>query len=464
LWALIVLLALGLAYFAFLGSYNRYYSDDWCYFADVKELGLSQSLAGYTSNVVYSSSRFSLTLFSALIFPLGITGLKLMTMFGLIFFSLGVQHVFSQFADLFSIKIDKKIVIAGSFLIAFFSIYIAPIRYQSFYWLTGFLPYTLPLIIAIWIAAIILKAGNTEKPALYTRPLLGALAFFGAGFSEAGAAFLLTIIIFLLATVFLFRNEHKWATRMLIPSLWALAFATLSVTILLLSPASWERVSRYGEMAGAFEFIQLTLKYSWDFVRLSLADLPLPHLVVAASAVLLSLLHVEDKHTSSSILVKAILLIALLAFALIAASYAPSALIEKNPPHPRTRVIARSTMLMAIVLMAWLGTQLAARHKYFAKIRFNITIVLAALTLIYIGRALYLSVELQPIYSSRARIWDERNEILLSSAELGLEYIEVQAIDGAPIGGLRDFKLATTHWINVCAARFYGVGEISGLP
>ena len=81
LWALILLLALGLIYFAYLGSLNRNYADDWCYNADFKELGFSQTIAGYTSNTEYASNRFSLTLFAGLFFPLGILGLKMISLF-----------------------------------------------------------------------------------------------------------------------------------------------------------------------------------------------------------------------------------------------------------------------------------------------------------------------------------------------------------------------------------------------
>jgi apolipoprotein N-acyltransferase len=186
-------------------------------------------------------------------------------------------------------------------------------------------------------------------------------------------------------------------------------------------------------------------------------------LALAATAGLLGLLSpAKSKGNRKTLL--AIGLIILVAFALIAATYAPSALIEKNPPHPRTRVIARTTMLFAMIIISWLAASLIFARKAYSAIKVPTTILLAILCSLYIGRSLILAFELQPVYQQRAAIWDQRDETLRLAALSGEERVEVQAIDGQPIGGLRDFRLAATHWVNVCAARVYRVEEISGLP
>lgn len=462
LWVLLALLLLGLAYFSYLGIYNRSYADDWCYNADFKELGLSQTLTGYSSNTTYAASRFSLTLFAGLFYPFGIPALQILTLLVIVFLSWGLCRLVRLLAKFVQLNSSATHLLAFASLVAFFAIYIAPLRYQSFYWLTGTLPYTFPLITAIWVAVLLGENAISKGRSPYLLPLLGMLAFFGAGFSESGAAFLVAALTLLIAAAFRYRHNAEWARRLKLPIVWTLAWALLAVLILLLSPSSWERAGRYGELAGLFEFIGLTLSFSWDFVRFSLFDLPLPHLALAAAATFLALIRPADIGARRTWI--AIGLIALATFVLICASYAPSALIEQNPPHPRTRIIARSTMLFGLALISWLATNEVASHPRLVGLRRPTGLLIGLLSLIYIARALFLVFDLQPVYAQRAEIWDRRDAILLEAAEEGREYVEVQAIDGAPIGGLRDFRDAPGHWINVCAARVYGVGEISGTP
>ena len=462
LWVLLALLLSGLAYFSYLGIYNRSYADDWCYNADFKELALSQTLAGYSSNTTYAASRFSLTLFAGLFYPLGVPGLQALTVLVLSLFLWGLYRLARLLSEAAKLKSPISLLLAFSALAAFFAIYIAPLRYQSFYWLTGTLPYTFPLIATIWVAVLLGEHAISKGRPPYLLPLLGALAFFGAGFSEAGVAFLVTALVLLLVGAYHYRHKTEWARRLKFPTVWALAWALLAALILILSPSSWERAGRYGELAGLFEFVGLTLSFSWDFVRFSLLDLPLPHLALAAAATFLALIRPADIGARRTWI--AIGLIALVTFVLISASYAPSALIEKNPPHPRTRVIARSTMLFGLALISWLATNGVARHPRLADLRRPATFLIGVLSLIYIARALFLVFDLQPVYAQRAEIWDQRHKVLLLAAEDNQGYVEVPAIDGAPIGGLRDFRDAPGHWINVCSARVYGVGAISGIP
>ena len=63
----LVLFLAGVGLFAYLGYYNRYWADDWCYNADFKNLGFLETVAGYAYNVTYTPSRYSVTIFAGLI-------------------------------------------------------------------------------------------------------------------------------------------------------------------------------------------------------------------------------------------------------------------------------------------------------------------------------------------------------------------------------------------------------------
>ena len=81
----LVLFLIGLGLFSYLGIYNRYWADDWCYNADFRELGFIGTLKGYTYITTYASNRYSLTFFSGVLYFLGILGVQIMTPLNILF-------------------------------------------------------------------------------------------------------------------------------------------------------------------------------------------------------------------------------------------------------------------------------------------------------------------------------------------------------------------------------------------
>ncbi len=116
--ALVVGLALflaGLGLFAYLGYYNRYWADDWCYNADFKNLGFLETLGGYAYNVTYTPSRYSVTIFAGLIQAFGTLGMQLMTPLTIIFWVAGLAYLFYNFADMAGHRLSKWLVVLVCF-------------------------------------------------------------------------------------------------------------------------------------------------------------------------------------------------------------------------------------------------------------------------------------------------------------------------------------------------------------
>jgi hypothetical protein len=159
-----------------------------------------------------------------------------------------------------------------------------------------------------------------------------------------------------------------------------------------------------------------------------------------------------------------VLIILAITFILIAASFAPSAYIERTPPHPRTRIIPRFILTLAITLISGMLGALA-NHLDRSKIFHKIAVLLFMLTAIYSIRSLFIVGQNIPVYSARANDWDARAEVINTAISNGADVIYVNAIDGLPVGGIRDFDVKGQgkpgYWINRCAARFYGVTEIN---
>src|SRR3972149_4834263 len=83
----------GLALLAYLGFYNRYWADDWCYSADARTLGTIPATLQYfdPESTGDSTNRYSLTFFSALIEnTLGMFGNQLVATLTISFWLIGL--------------------------------------------------------------------------------------------------------------------------------------------------------------------------------------------------------------------------------------------------------------------------------------------------------------------------------------------------------------------------------------
>ena len=90
---LLIFLA-GVGLFAYLGYYNRYWADDWCYNADFKNMGFIETVRGYSYNTTYTPSRYSVTIFAGLIQAFETLGMQLMSPLTIIFWVTGLIFLF----------------------------------------------------------------------------------------------------------------------------------------------------------------------------------------------------------------------------------------------------------------------------------------------------------------------------------------------------------------------------------
>jgi hypothetical protein len=245
----------------------------------------------------------------------------------------------------------------------------------------------------------------------------------------------------------------------------ALLFVLGAMALLILSPTSAHRLGLYGQTAGLLELPVLILKFSLDFIKFSFLDLPLPHAAMIATAALLGyILHTSENQTwNARQLLFITLIVMVITFLLIAASYAPSAYIERVPPHPRTRIIPRFALTIAILLISWLiGAYIRGIDR--ARRLYVLAVFLFAISALYSVRSIWITGQKISLYAERAQMWDQRAAHIQEQIDVGLKNITVNAIDGAPVGGIRDFETKGQgkpgYWINKCAARYYGVDAI----
>ncbi|MCC6298422.1 MAG: hypothetical protein IT314_03935 [Anaerolineales bacterium] len=448
----------GLGVFAYLGVYFRYWADDWCYNADFRNLGFLETLRGYAYNVTYTPSRYSVTILAGLFFPLGALGLQLLIPLSLLLWTWGLVRLIRSVSALSTFPLSTFNSTLLSLIIVYFSIYLAPHLYQSIYWNTGFFTYTFPLILIPWVLVLILESASSLAGHPTRLILTALLSLLAGGFSEASCTVLVSILAVYTIIAFIgSRYKKPWAEKSFVNAAVALTFALIAMALLVFAPTTQIRAERYGEPAGLTELITLVFNFTRAFVTLSVKDYQ--HLLILLLAGLLGFV-VNSKEREIN-LPKTLALgfgIFALASLLVAASLTPSAYVEHGLPILRTLIIPRHIMVFAFVALGWLGGY--SLRQLYAPTWLQTTMKIALLvTFVFPILTILKSSELIPIYQNRAQLWDEREAIILSAVENNQPRVEVLAIDGAPVGGIRDFDPPDKkgYWITRCAEDYYHI-------
>ena len=460
-----ILFLTGVLLFAYLGIYNRYWADDWCYNADLRNLGFINTLKGYTSITTYAANRYSLTFFSGLLFYFGILGVQIMTPLNIVLLALGLYGCLTNIKKITNTSSPNSALAIFTLITIYYSIYLAPHLYQSLYWRSGSLPYFEPIVFGVFVFALITHQSVQEKPSTALVIGTGLLSFLAGGFSEAACATLTTTLVFYVGTAWFLRKQ-KWAKQSLPAASIALVFSLFSMMVLISSPTTTSRMALYGQTASLTELPALVFRFSYDFVKYSFMDLPLPHLAIMGTSFLLGYLFYNQNEqplqTRTTLII--ILFVALVAFLVIASSFAPSAYIESVPPHPRTRIIPRFVLTLVLVFIFWTLGVLAGQFDQ-SKRFYGVATIIFILVAVYSIRSIFIASQYISIYSERTRLWDERERQIETAIANGEDTITVTAIDGLPVGNIRDFDSKGQgrpgYWINICAARFYDVNEIN---
>jgi len=455
---------IGLGIYAYLGIYFRYWADDWCYNADFRNLGFLETLRGYTYNVTYTPSRYSVTILAGLFYSLGLFGLQILIPLSLLLWTWGLVRLFKNISSISGFSLSTLQAVLISAMIVYFSIYLAPHLYQSLYWNTGFFTYTFPLVLTPWVLVLILESVSSltdlqKLPSLQRLVLVALLSLLTGGFSEASCTVLVSILA--LYTVIAFigsRYQKPWAQKTLVSALVALTFVLVAMALLVFAPTTQIRAERYGEPASLSELVILLFNFTREFVTLSVKDYQQLLIVLIAGLFGFVLNSKGERQINITKTLGLGLGIFALAVLLVAASLTPSAYIERGLPILRTQIIPRHIMVFAFVAMGWIAGY-ALRNLYSPTWLQTMAVVALLTTFIFPLFTIFTASKNIPVYRERAQLWDEREVTILSAIASNQERVEVLAIDGAPVGGIRDFDPPGKkgYWITRCAEDYYHI-------
>jgi hypothetical protein len=349
------------------------------------------------------------------------------------------------------------------------SLYQTTALYQVLYWRTGLIPYSLPLLWFVGIAAYFLR--YIQKPydtarARWAGILFVVLVFIAGGLSETtsgmqvGMMFAAVILVWWTMSL----HQRKDALKILIAGL---VTAVICISIMAVSPGTGNRLDRIMRSSPIYNPMELAgdvILYTSQFIVDIFKSFPLLVIVAVAvsSAVMFLALSTRDQngtHLPTARLRWALLIVPVVVFVVIGFSYAPSAFV-RTFPAARARYASHFILMLGLILEGGILGILAARMGFFVKqnrARVGAALLLAALIIHPLRSAprVYL---LHYEYETFAAQWDVRHALIQEAVANGETDLVVVQLD-AP-GGVGEYKGNPKDWINRCVARFYGLRSI----
>jgi hypothetical protein len=279
------------------------------------------------------------------------------------------------------------------------------------------------------------------------------------GCSEAGTTVLVSALglYVLFAGIGAYRKQ-TWAIKTLPIAAVSLVFAIIALGLLVFSPSTLIRKARYGAPTSLTELPILLFNYTYAFFVLTVKDYY--HISIALISLLIGFVYpvVGERSYKFNRYILLDVLVVVVAILLVAASLTPSIYIEKGLPAPRTLIIPRFITVFGFALGGWVaGSGLREIIKAQA-----MQVIAATLLLVSFAFPVFTVIKLTDlisVYSQRTQAWDVREAIIQKGLDEGAARVTVEAIDGLPVGGIRDFdpKEKKGYWITQCAMDYYGI-------
>ena len=455
-----------LALYAYLGIFSRYASDDYCLSAFFLT---DDFLAAMVRRYFISSSRYTNILFIGLSDKLfGWYNVAVLPALMLSLFVLGLYLLLKEVSDALKLGWGRSVVFFLSLLTVYFSVMQAPDLYETLYWRAGMTSHFAPVVfLPFWGAFLLRQIRNAREslPSLWVQAACFLISFVIGGLSEPPTALMITILGLGILAAWRWSDARNRRANLILLS-WSLLGAVTALLVMGLAPANSLRMQ--SPPPPLPELISKIVYYPSFFVTDTVQTLPTPTLIsIVVPAVLFYVQYtyrVQDLSRETRNRLGVLMLIVLvLAYLLIAASFAPS-VYGQSYPVPRARFAARVIMTAALMTEGALFGVLAARAKvksFQPAVLRNFAILVLAILALYPLRTAWRTSGEIPVYRQSAVVWDAREAEILTMKAKGQQDLVIRFLPEAPIQDLGDHQ---GYRLNRCAAALYGVNSIVAVP
>ena len=475
LWVAVVALALALAGLAYLGFFTRFMADDFCVAGEAHNLSLGGMLKLWYAEW---DGRYTYIVISTLIIAAGPKFAGWMPALTAIVWLLGGTWALLPLLRRSRWEKPKLLAFLLSAIGLLALLSSTPNLYQSFFWHSSMVTYSMPLVGLVFSAGIILRAWLEDVRILPAIAALFVLTFLLSGFSELIAVMQPVLFLPLLLLSFLIKDKET-RKRMLILFGSALLAALVSLAVVFFAPGNQVRLVAAGTLTtrpGLLRIITFSLRNMVHIVGKYFIWTPIWALLSILPPFLLGWLFTKADSNASPVRsfkalmkqdwVKGIALVIAFALALIWAACVPVVYGLNAYPDDRVIIIPQFVVAAAAVCAStMLGAGLSRLGILPDPVgKKGIAIALQAVILLVVISVSVLSMvqtEAQvPLYRSFARSWDERSQYIQEQAQAGETVITVPG--GSSMFGVGNLNIDPDNWINKCMASYYQVERIIG--
>lgn len=462
-------LGLALLCFAYIGTFSRYYADDYCISGSVVVNGFWRA---QVASYIGWSNRYTATFFTSISDVFGRYAIRVWPGLIMLLLLLTLIWMFREIARSLRLEFSNWAMLPVAAAIVFLVVLGSPQRYQTVYWRMGLFTYTLPLFFLVCLIGLVI---HLARKAIQSRHRLwawmlvcGVLAFIAGGFSET--YLMLQVGLLSLSTLgvwFFIKREVRFRWLPFLIS--SLVGSLLALVVVLAAPGNVIRQANMPPPPDLAKLVNLSLRYAWDFIRYSVKGLPIPtffcFLYVSLLAWFLLSRHANIKAPSLSIrrLLGAVLITLMVGYLVIVCTVIPSVYAESAYPEARALMVSYFVLACMVVVIGWLTGWIAVSlipwNRSYA--RWGVALALFLLS-VYPFRMTWKAYLEVPVYQARAALWDTRDGQINLMRGQGLLNIEVPGMDSA--NGLMEMNDNLATWVNVCAAQFYGVDSFIATP
>jgi hypothetical protein len=401
---------------------------------------------------------------------LGPYNIQILSVAIIIAWLIGMLWSIIQFQKLMGMRLPTITSSFAAVSVIFFSVWQAPNRFQVFLWRSGMITHFAPLVfMSLFIGFVLFQINSEKKPSLLTSLFIFMASFFVCGFSEPPTVVMIVVIILLIPIIWRWTDVSKRQSALNLLS-YSLIGALLAIFAMFFAPGNLS----YGIVSFAKLFMAFgqTFRFTFNFLDDTLRTLPLPSLINFLMPLLVSFtfyFYGRSKEQNLASYGKRrlwmlLFFVPLIQSLLIAASFAPSAYGQSYPAE-RAQILGRFVMTAALMLEgALLGVLLAQFGK--SLLRREVFYTLSILTLLVLAfyplRAGITLLADVPEYRQWAFKWDAREAGIHRSIEMGEQDLVVRLLP--PRDGVKEIDGNTRHWVNRCAAEYYGVYTIRSVP
>ena len=450
----------------FIGSFSRYGADDYCTAGKLGALGFWNAQAFWYNNW---TGRYSFTFFVSIfeLFNPLITSVLPYIFIICLYLSIYV----------FLITIFKKILLEKTALFSvlltsisvFMILFTVPDIRQNLFWMTGSTTYFLPIIMIFLLLSFLINhynRGQKNKVSnLFIYLGVFLFTFILSGFSEVLSV--IQVLIFGLVMVFI--SFSKKRIELNFSLLVALLGSISGLIVMVIAPGNSVRLSQHLPSPDLFGLVFNSLVLSLKFTFLWLVKhiniiWPTCTMIIVFSLFLKVRTEVIEYLKKNKLTLFGFFILSCLA--LVYVSYLPSIWATAKPPVDRVLifpVIILTAMCVFLSLTVGIILKDLINQSHIPENKLITIIFTAACFYFLLGVPFY---QARINYANRAEArtfatrWDEREILIKEQLNKGESALVVPMIP-ENILNVEHLQNDPGHWINVCAAEYYGVDQIS---